>query len=169
MHGKNNYTPFQLGVLILLWFLIGWHLLYEGFSKLLDSNWSSSSFLLESKWILANFFQWFVANDKLLNIVDFLNIWGLIAIGLGLILGIFTRIASISGAILLLIYYLINPPLIRMDYYVPSEGECLIINKTLIESVALFVLVFFPTNSVFGVDAFLLRYFKNKKNDREVK
>ena len=52
-----------------------------------------------------------------LNAVDFLNTWGLIAIGLGLILGLFTRAAAISGAILLFVYYLNNPPLIGLGIF----------------------------------------------------
>ncbi len=38
-----------------------------------------------------------ISNDTALQIVDFLNIWGLIIIGLFLFVGLFTRAASISG------------------------------------------------------------------------
>ncbi|MCK5704991.1 MAG: hypothetical protein KAI29_27755, partial [Cyclobacteriaceae bacterium] len=42
----------------------------------------------------------------------FLNIWGLIFIGLGLFIGLFTRLASISGVLMLLMYYIANPPFV---------------------------------------------------------
>lgn len=163
MNGKNVYSNLQMTMLVILRFLIGWHLLYEGFSKLLIPNWSSFGFLQESKWILKGLAQYILAHENVLNVVDFLNTWGLIVIGLGLILGLFTRIASVSGALLLFIYYLNNPPLIGLEYTVPSEGSYLVVSKTLIEAFALVVLTVFPTGNVFGLDMFLKKW-TNKKN-----
>jgi thiosulfate dehydrogenase [quinone] large subunit len=90
----------------------------------------------------------------------------LIAIGSGLILGLFTRAAAISGAILLLIYYLNNPPLIGLEYSVPTEGSYLVVSKTLIEAVALVVITVFPSGMFAGLDMLVIRY-KNRKNKME--
>jgi len=166
MKENQIYTPIQIYVLVVLRLLIGWHLLYEGFSKLLIPNWSSLGFLKESQWILMEFSNWIISHAGLLNVVDFLNTWGLIAIGIGLILGLFTRAAAISGAILLFIYYLNNPPLIGLEYSVPSEGNYLIISKTLIESVALVALAVFPSGSLAGLDMLIFR-FRNRNNKME--
>jgi thiosulfate dehydrogenase [quinone] large subunit len=168
MKESKIYTPMQIYVLVALRLLIGWHLLYEGFSKLLISNWSSSGFLNESKWILSGFSHWIVSHPGILNAVDFLNTWGLIAIGTGLILGLFTKAAAISGAILLFIYYLNNPPLIGLEYSVPSEGSYLIISKTLIESLALVALAVFPSGYFAGLDMLVSR-FRNRNNKIEEK
>ena len=89
--------------------------------------------------------------------VDFLNIWGLILVGLGLILGSFTRIATLCGIILLTFYYVSHPPFLNLKYVLPSEGSYLIVNKTLIELLALWVLYLFPTGSLIGLDRFLFR------------
>jgi thiosulfate dehydrogenase [quinone] large subunit len=167
MKEKYVYTPLQMTMLVIMRFMIGWHLLYEGFSKLLIPNWSSFGFLQESKWILAGFSRWVLAHDNVLNVVDFLNTWGLIVIGLGLILGLFTRIAAISGAVLLFLYYLNNPPLIGLEYTVPSEGSYLIVSKTLIEAVALVVIAVFPTSSIFGLDMFIKKFRKSKNEIEE--
>jgi len=166
MKETKTFTTPQLTTLVVLRFLIGWHLLYEGFSKVLIPNWSSFGFFQESKWIFAGFAKFVLAHDNALSVVDFLNTWGLIAIGLGLIFGLFTKMASISGALLLLIYYLNNPPFIGLEYSVPTEGNYLVVSKTLIESVALVVLAVFPTGSIFGLDMFIERY-KNLKNNRK--
>ena len=163
MKELKSFSTMQLTTLVTLRFLIGWHLLYEGFSKVLIPNWSSFGFIQESKWILAGFARFVLAHDNVLRIVDFLNTWGLIAIGLGLIFGLFTRIASVSGALLLLLYYLSNPPLIGLEYSVPTEGNYLVVSKTLIESVALVILTVFPTSSIFGLDMFIEKYIKFKK------
>lgn len=160
------YTPWQLIVLLSLRFLIGWHLLFEGVSKLLTPNWTSAGFLTESQWIMSGFADWIISNAGVLSAVDFLNIWGLIAIGLGLILGLFLRITAISGAILLFIYYLNNAPIIGIEYSIPSEGNYLIVNKTLIEAVALFALAIFPTSHIVGLDLFLNRFKKSIKANK---
>jgi thiosulfate dehydrogenase (quinone) large subunit len=163
----TNYTPMQRCVLVVLRLLIGWHILYEGFSKLLVPNWSSYGFLKESKWILAGFANWVISHPGVLHTADFLNTWGLIAIGTGLILGLFTRTAAISGAILLFIYYLNNPPLIGLEYSVPTEASYLVISKTLIESVALVALAVFPSGLFAGLDILVSR-FRNRNNKIEV-
>jgi len=166
MKDNETFTSWQLTVLVILRFLIGWHLLYEGLVKLLNPNWSSAGFLMESKWILSGFSDWIISNSGVLHIVDFLNTWGLIAIGAGLIVGLFTRIAAISGVLLLLMYYFCNPPLIGLEYSMPSEGNYLVVSKTLIEAVALFVLVVFPTGSNAGLDMIVCR-IKNRINKIE--
>lgn len=163
MKEPSPYSPLQTTALIILRFLIGWHILFEGFSKLLIPNWTSFGFLQESKWILAGFAKFVLAHDNVLAFVDFLNTWGLIAIGLGLILGIFTRLASIAGAVLLLLYYSVNPPLIGLEYSVPTEGNYLVVSKTLIEAAALVIIALFPTSRIFGIDMLADRIKKAKQ------
>ncbi len=163
MKETTDYTPMQRYTLLALRLLIGWHILYEGFSKLLIPNWSSVGFLSESKWILSGFSQWIISHPGVLHTVDFLNTWGLIAIGLGLILGLFTKTAAISGAVLLFVYYLNNPPLVGLEYTLPSEGSYLVISKTLIEAIALVVLAVFPTGRFAGLDEYLGK-FRNGNN-----
>ena len=163
MKENKTYTPMQIYVLFALRILIGWHILYEGFSKLLIPNWSSIGFLNESQWILTGFSKWIISDPGVLNAVDFLNTWGLIAIGAGLMLGLFTRAAAVSGAILLFVYYLNNPPLIGLEYSVPSEGNYLIVSKTLIESVALVALAVFPAGSFTGLDMYVDRFRNRNK------
>ena len=163
---KELFTKLQLTTLVVLRLLIGWHLLYEGLSKLFNPNWSSIGFLGESKWILSGFSNWIISNDSVLQAVDFLNTWGLIAIGAGLILGLFARTASIAGALLLLIYYFNNPPLIGLEYSMPNEGNYLVVSKTLIEAVTLFALSLFPTSSIVGLDMFVSK-IKNRKNNKQ--
>jgi len=165
MKSTKTFTTFQLTALVLLRMLIGWHILYEGISKLLTPNWTSALFLRDSQWILSGFSDWIVSNDGVLSVVDFLNTWGLIAIGAGLILGLFTRLAAYAGMGLLIMYYLNNIPLIGLEYSMPAEGNYLIVSKTLIEAAALLVLAIFPTGSAFGLDIFISRFTKSKNEE----
>ncbi len=152
-----NYSKSQLFWLVTLRVLIGWHFLYEGVVKAVNPNWSGIGYLMDSGGFMAGFFTSMAANQSTLQIIDFINIWGLIAIGLGLILGSFTRIASISGIILLSLYYLSHPPFPGINYAMPMEGSYLIVNKILIEMVALGVLLLFPTSREFGLDKFICK------------
>lgn len=155
MRRGRNYSKLQMATLVVLRLLVGWHILYEGFAKLLDPQWSSAGFLQQSHGILSGFAHWVVSNPNVLTAVDFLNTWGLIAIGLGLMLGLFSRAAAIAGAVLVFVYYLNTPPMIGYEYALPADGNNLVVNKTLIEAAALFVLALFPTSIVFGLDAFI--------------
>jgi hypothetical protein len=102
-------------------------------------------------------------NPSVLSIVDFLNIWGLILIGLGLFFGLFTRIAAWSGAGLLLLYYLAHPPFIGLLEGNNVEGSYLWVNKNLIEMAALILLAVVPAHWMFGADNLVKHWKKNKK------
>ena len=151
-----EYTKFQLTALVLLRIMIGWHFLYEGLVKLFNPYWSSAGFLLETKGWFEGLASSLAASPSSLRVVDFLNEWGLILIGAGLIVGCFTRIASISGIVLLLLYYIFHPPFIGFTYTTPVEGSYLIVNKVLIEMFALLVLTLFPTGRIIGLDRLIV-------------
>ncbi len=137
--------------------LIGWHFLYEGMVKLVNPDWSAIGYLMDSKWIFSGFFHSLASNPGVLAAVDFLNVWGLILIGLGLILGSFVRIASLGGILLLAFYYLSHPPFLNLEYVLPAEGSYLVVDKTLIELTALWVLFLFPTGLQAGLDRYIFR------------
>jgi len=155
-----EYSKKQLNMLVALRWAIGWHFLYEGFVKVQNPNWSSIGYLMDSEGLLAGFFKNIASNADMLAVADFLNMWGLIAIGLGLLLGCFSRVALIAGIVLLAFYYLSHPPFIGLKYAIPSEGSYLIINKVLIELMAMVVLYLFPTSHIMGFDRLI---FKKKK------
>jgi len=153
----THWSRFQTVSLVTLRIVIGWHFLYEGLAKLTNPYWTSAGYLAESQGWFSGFFFDMATSPKVLTVVDFLNIWGLILIGIGLILGAFTRLATIAGIALLALYYLAAPPMIGFTYPMPSEGSYLIVNKVLIEMVALVVLLAFPTGQVVGIDRLLPR------------
>jgi thiosulfate dehydrogenase (quinone) large subunit len=148
-------TTTQKLTLVALRLAIGWHFLYEGLAKLANPNWTSAGYLLDSAGFMKNIFFNLAANPDVLKVVDFLNIWGLILIGLGLILGVFTRISIISGIVLMIFYYLSHPPFVGLKYALPSDGSYLVINKLVIEILALGVLLMFPTWKEWGLDRWI--------------
>jgi thiosulfate dehydrogenase [quinone] large subunit len=81
--------------------------------------------------------------------------WGLTAIGLGLILGCFTRLASAAGLLVILLFYLCNPPFVGYFYSIPTEGSYLVVNKNLVEAAALAVVLVTGSGRAFGLDRIL--------------
>jgi len=142
-------------VLTLLRMVIGWHFLFEGLSKLFTPGWTSADFLFISNWIFAGFFHWMANNAGLLAIVDFVVIWGMIIIGITLLVGVFERYATICGMILIAMFWLANPPLTGLDFGIPHEGNYLIVDKNVVEFFALLVVLIFPTGMYFGLEHFL--------------
>jgi thiosulfate dehydrogenase [quinone] large subunit len=149
---EQRYTRWQMVALVLLRVLIGWHFLYEGIAKLQKGNWSASGFLLQSRGPLSGVFRWVADSPGVLEVVNWLNMWGLTAIGLGLILGCLTRVSAVSGALLILLYYLCNPPFIGLHYSIPMEGSYLLVTKNLVEMAALLVIALTSSGRYAGLD-----------------
>lgn len=149
---STKYSKPQLTGLVVLRVAIGWHFLFEGLVKISNPNWSSYFYLLDSKGIFEDFFKMLANNEQSLHIVDILNIWGLIIIGLFLMLGLFSKQAIIAGIALLSLYYLSHAPFFGLEYALPDTGSYWIIDKTLIEIFALVVLLTFPTSKEIGLD-----------------
>ena len=158
---KRNLLPVFMTVLRIF---VGWHFLYEGIAKLTIPGWSSATYLVQSKWLLAGFFHWLISNPVALQVTDFLNVWGLIFIGLGLFLGIFTRMASLSGILLLLMYYMANPPFVSSG--LATEGHDYVINKNLIEAGLLAVFVIVKKDDLWGLDR-LIKILHDKQKDKK--
>ena len=136
---------------------VGWHFLYEGLIKLLAEKWSAESFLGNTYGFLSGFYHWLAASPVRLEVVDYLNIGGLILIGLALSLGLWSKWASACGAFLLMLYYLAYPPFgISL---LGSDGTAYIINPLLIETVIL-VFFFFNRENGYGLD----RLWQRRKN-----
>lgn len=160
-NSNSAYTNTQLSWLVVLRVIIGWFFLYEGLAKILTPNWTSYGYLMDSKGFLSPLFTMLAQNSSLMIITDFINIYGLIIIGLLLILGLFERIGYVGAAILLLLYYLSHPPLLNVEYLLPSEGTTLWVDKNFIMLVSVIVLYLFPTSRIIGLDRAI---FKDRRN-----
>jgi uncharacterized membrane protein YphA (DoxX/SURF4 family) len=155
----NNATPWLLSIVRIA---IGWHFLYEGITKIVTTGWSSAPYLAGSRWIFAPVFNAMAENAVVISFVDFMNIYGMILVGLGLIFGLLTRWASAGGAIMLLFYFVAYPPIPGYTIGVPVEGSYLWINKTLIEFFVLGAFIFMSPGSHFSIDRLYKRWREEK-------
>ncbi|HBH22317.1 MAG TPA: DoxX subfamily [Cytophagales bacterium] len=148
--GKN-----QQFFIVTLRVLIGWHLLYEGVAKLYNPSWTAKGYLLSAEGPFGAIFTYMAKSDFLLQLIDVVNVWGLMLAGLALILGLFDKYAAILGALLTFSYYLAHPPLVGTES-VPGEGNVIFVNKNLIEAVALGLLSVFPSGHIIGLNRFIV-------------
>jgi len=154
-------------IITVLRIVIGWHFLYEGLVKLLNPAWTARPFLEGSRWIFGDLFRWLISGNTGMWIVDTINAYGLTIIGIALIAGLFTRLALCGGITLLLMYYLAYPPFGGYSYGAPSEGSYLIVNKNLVELVAMILLLFMNPGRYFGLD--MLRKKRSIISEKEEK
>jgi uncharacterized membrane protein YphA (DoxX/SURF4 family) len=96
-----------------------------------------------------------VEPNRVIETIDAVTPWALCAIGTLLLVGLFSRLGAVAGAVFLLMTYLAVPAFPWLPAGGPSEGNYLFVNKNVIEMLALFALAGVPTGRWFGLDALL--------------
>ncbi len=160
----TNYNYFKMsinqnkaiGTVTILRILIGWHFLYEGIVKMYNPDWTAYGYLASAQGPFKSIFA-ALANESIIGWIDTLNMMALIIVGITLLLGIFERIGTIVGIGLLAMYYLAHPPFPGLTQ-LNVEGNYWLVNKNLIELVALILIYYVPTGHRFG-----LAYFRKNK------
>jgi len=157
-------SPVQQVSLVILRTLVGWHFLYEGYTKLLHPAWnqagaplppwSSAAYLKAATGPFTPLFHW-MGNASWIGSLDLAIAVGLTAVGLSLMLGMFTQLGCGGAMALLTSFYLAAVPTGGAD--IRAEGTYLLVNKTLVEACAVLVLLAFRTGSIAGVDLLRLR------------
>jgi thiosulfate dehydrogenase (quinone) large subunit len=143
----------------LLRIMIGWHFLYEGIAKMSSASWSSAGYLKQARGPFSELFKWLAGQPNLLANADMITMYGLTLVGVLLILGLFTRLASLGAMGFLVLFYLCNPPFVGYFYSIPSEGSYLIVNKNVVEFFGLLVVMLTGTGKFAGLDLFVNRMF----------
>ncbi len=161
----NNSTNWKKIFLTVLRFAIGWHFLYEGVAKLFTPDWSAYNYLINATGPFSGMYQWMASSEGILQVVDFLNVFGLTIIGISLFVGIFARYAAMAGVALLTLYYFAYPPF-GASLVHNTEGQLYIVNKIFIEAIALLVFVFSKEKG-FGIDNLLTLFSKSKTEEKK--
>jgi thiosulfate dehydrogenase [quinone] large subunit len=171
---SDRLSVLQSISLIVLRTLIGWHFLYEAYYKLASSlawspagkplvPWSAAGYLNGASGPLAGIFQRMI-NAGWSGRIDWTVKLALLFIGLSLLLGLFTRVGAWLAFGMLGIFYLLYVPTLGVPQ-ANTEGTYLIVNKTLIEAAAVFVLIVFDTGKIAGLDLLLRRRKKLQQNE----
>lgn len=80
--------------------------------------------------------------------------WGLIFSGGGLLLGLFSRFAAVSGAVMLLMFYLAMPAFPGLTAATSGTSHYLYVNNNIIEALALLILAATHSGRWAGLDVF---------------
>ena len=150
---KLSHWP--LLAITLLRVVVGWHFLYEGIANLTSASWSAAGYLRQARGPFAGLFRWIASEPNMLANADLITMWGLTIVGALLILGLFTRVASVVAIGFILLFYFANPPFVGYFYSLPTEGSYLIINKNLVELCALLVILVTGSGRFAGLDRIL--------------
>ena len=154
--GHDLSAP-QKFILVTLRLAIGWHFLSEGIGKVTAyPSWTAKGYLMGSYGPFADLFRQIAQNEALLSLSDTLVAYGLVIAGTCLLLGLFTRLGCIIGAILLTMFYLSYPPWGFMPgISTPTDSNYMLVNKNVVECLGLLVVMAFPTGRFAGLDSLL--------------
>jgi thiosulfate dehydrogenase (quinone) large subunit len=159
-------TGFQQFSLIALRTAIGWHFAYEGLYKLMLPGWtragerlapfSAAGYLKGATGPFASMFHAMAAHAGAMHAVDLIVPAGLLLVGLSLMLGLLTQLGCVGAMGFLALFYLSQPPLTGLPM-TGAEGENLIVNKNLIELIAVLAIFSLRTGAIAGLDHLWLR------------
>ena len=160
----GRFSSWQQFVLVLSRFCVGWHLFYQGLGKLQAAHWSAEGYLKSATGPLSSQFSKLAANAAWMALADRATIWGLMIAGVLLMLGLFTRLASVGAILLLLLFYLAHPPFPVHGFGAPTiNGFELYVNQVLIEILVIVVCLAFRTERISGLDMLLHDWRQRRK------
>lgn len=138
--------------LLFLRLSLGWLFFYAGITKVLDPNWTAAGYLKATQ-TATELYRWF-ASPQNITWVNFLNEWGLTLIGAALILGIFVRLAALSGILLMILYYI---PILSFPY-VGKGTTSFLVDQHIIFIFALLVLWAFDAGKYWGLKPLVKKF-----------
>ncbi len=127
---------------------MGWLFFYAGITKILNPNWSAAGYIAGAKNF--NGLYALLLRPDILPIINFVNEWGLLLLGVSLIIGFFVRPVAILGSLLMLLYYL------ALSFPYPNANS-LVVDEHII---FIFVLLYFSAiraGKVYGLDGYFRR------------
>lgn len=148
-------TKLQQLSLFFLRIALGVLFFYAGVSKLLNPNWTAAGYLKGAQ-TLTPLYQW-LASPQNIPWVNFLNEWGLTLIGIALILGIFVRFASVSGILMMILYYI---PILKFPF---AGSNSFLIDQHIIYIFVLFLLISFNAGEFWGFENYFSKLLKKLK------
>lgn len=132
--------------LLLLRVSLGWMFFYAGITKLIDPKWSAAGYIGAAKTFPA-FYHSLLA-PGVINVVNFVNEWGLVLLGISLILGLFVSFSTVFGAILMALYYFA-----RLKFPYP-DANSYIVDQHIIYIFALLYLGLSRAGRFWGLDGY---------------
>lgn len=137
-------TKFQRISLFSLRVAFGWLFFYAGIIKILNPEWSAAGYLKGAKTFVG-FYHWLL-QPNILPVIDFINEWGLLLLGISLIFGVFVRLSSILGTVLMLLYYF---PILDFPY---PNNYSFLIDEHIVYALVLILLAAWRAGRIYGLE-----------------
>lgn len=139
----GNMTNAAKLAIFLLRVAIGWLFFYAGWSKVITyftdaKDWTASGFLGRLEGPFSSYFSSMAGSP----LVDKLNAWGLLLIGIAMILGILVRWSAFWGIIIMILYWAAGFP----------PDNAIIIDDHIIYSLVFIVLAAIGAGRIWGLD-----------------
>lgn len=134
---------FQKISLLLVRVSLGWLFFYAGLSKILTPGWSAAGYINGAQsgtWLYSLFL-----NSSILPVVNALVQYGLLLLGVALILGVFVRLSALLGSLLMILLYF---PILTFPY---AGKTAFIIDDHIIFIATLALLAAFRAGRVWGL------------------
>lgn len=146
------------GSIFILRVVLGWLMFYAGITKMLDPNWTAANYIASTA-TFEGFYNWLIS-PGVIDVINLLNVWGLTLLGVSLILGIFVRLSSFLGAILMFLYYL---PVLDFPY---AGSHSFLVDEHIIYIFIFLLFITVDAGKIYGFDDEIkrtaLRLFKKK-------
>src|SRR3989344_6972454 len=127
----------------------GWFFFYAGLEKILNPKWSAVGYM-KGATTFSGLYTWLMQPD-ILTLVNSMNKWGLALLGISLILGIFVRLSSVLGALLMILYYF---PMLNFPYVKPYSY---IIDERIVLALVLIFFAVVKAGRIWGLDSWCAR------------
>lgn len=136
-------SKYKSVLIFLLRVSLGWILLYAGYSKVTNPEWSAAGFLKGAE-TFPGLYEWF-GSPAMLPITNFLNEWGQVLLGIAIILGIMMTLSSILAALMMALYYF---PSLNF----PFVGEhSLIVDEHIVYAIGFLLLAALQAGQYYGL------------------
>lgn len=137
-------SKLQATSLFLLRIVMGWFYFYAGITKVLNPSWSAAGYI-KGAATMGSLYQ-LMLNPQVLMVINFMVKWGLVFLGISLMAGLFVRLSSYLGSLLMFLFYI---PILHF----PIAGEhSYIIDEHIIYIAALLVLAHLQAGRIWGLD-----------------
>ncbi len=143
-------TGFQKGALLFLRVAMGWLFFYAGYVQLIAEKWSAENYIKGAKNFQGMYF--WLLRPEILPIINQVNKWALILLGVSLIVGAFVRLSASLGVVLMLLYYFVLS-------FPQQSAHGLVVDEHIIYIGVLVVLAAFRAGRFMGMDSLLRTRF----------
>ena len=131
--------------------------IYSAITKFMDPQWTAATYITDAH-TFHSMYQWMIAPERI-GIINLLSKWGELLIGISLITGMTVRIASVSGIIMMLLYYF---PVLQFPY---AGQHGYIVDEHIIYALMFFFFLQVNASDYFGLGGLIHR--KTKIGDQK--